>query len=159
MRVCTANRRGVRTEEHRQMETSLLLYTCTNQQAEKGMYTAPWHMLKYVRSALSRLRPCSQWELDKTNMWGHFYLLLLMAIAHSTLRSRCTAPRQAAMAHTMAPLSTTQNTNITLRAGPKSPALKNCNNLSLGAKCDTRRSVKYIQFVLSSECVHFFFNY
>nr|CAB3457601.1 unnamed protein product [Digitaria exilis] len=45
------------------------------------------------------------------------------------------------MAHTMTPLSTTQNPNITLRTCPKSPAPKNSNNLSLGAKCDTRRAL------------------
>ncbi|CAL5082360.1 unnamed protein product [Urochloa decumbens] len=47
------------------------------------------------------------------------------------------------MAHTMTPLSTAQNPNITLRTAPKSPTLKNSSNLSLGAKCDTRRELVY----------------
>ncbi|KAG2636216.1 uncharacterized protein LOC120661251 [Panicum virgatum] len=48
---------------------------------------------------------------------------------------------KAAMAHTMPPLSTAQSTTSTLKVAPKSPALKNSSNLSLGAKCDTRRAI------------------
>jgi hypothetical protein len=64
--------------------------------------------------------------------------------------------KAAVMAHTMPPLSTAQSTTSILKVAPKSPALKNSSNLSLGAKCDTRRSEKYIQFVFSSERVRFF---
>jgi len=48
---------------------------------------------------------------------------------------------KAAMAHTMPPLSTAQSTTSILKVAPKFPALKNSSNISLGAKCDTRRSV------------------
>ncbi|CAN6167656.1 unnamed protein product [Urochloa humidicola] len=63
-----------------------------------------------------------------------------MAIAPSTLPQLLYGAK-AAMAHTMTPLSTTQNPNITLKIAPKSPALKNSSSLSLGAKCDTRRAL------------------
>ncbi|PAN13377.1 hypothetical protein PAHAL_2G332400 [Panicum hallii] len=49
--------------------------------------------------------------------------------------------KAAVMAHTMPPLSTAQSTTSILKVAPKSPALKNSSNLSLGAKCDTRRAL------------------
>ncbi|KAL6846766.1 hypothetical protein ACP4OV_024214 [Aristida adscensionis] len=45
------------------------------------------------------------------------------------------------MAHTMLLLPTTQNTGISPTVASKSPALKNSNNFSIGAKCDTRRAI------------------
>jgi len=45
------------------------------------------------------------------------------------------------MAHTMPPLSTAQSTTSILKVAPKFPALKNSSNISLGAKCDTRRAI------------------
>ncbi|TVU08917.1 hypothetical protein EJB05_42345 [Eragrostis curvula] len=44
------------------------------------------------------------------------------------------------MAHTMAPLPTTQHANTILTVSPKSPALKSSSIISLGSKCDTRRT-------------------